>query len=94
VFGKSSLSIIFGPKKADLTREWIKLHNLELNDLNFRHNIVVVIKSRRMRWAGHIACMCEVKCLIGFWCLNRKGGDDMENLGVDGTIMLRWIFRT
>jgi len=57
---------MFGPKKADLKREWVKLHNLELNDMNFLHNIVGVNKSRRMRWAGHVACMGEEKCLQGF----------------------------
>jgi len=46
MFENSELSIIFGPKKNHLEREWIKLNNLELNDLNFRPNIVGVIKSR------------------------------------------------
>jgi hypothetical protein len=40
-------------------REWRKLHNEELNDLYSSHNIVRVIKSRRMRWAGHVARMGE-----------------------------------
>ena len=66
MFENSTLSIIFGPKKVDLKREWVKLHNLELNDLNFLPNIVGVIKSRRMRWAGHVASMVEEKCLQGF----------------------------
>ena len=52
MFENSELSIIFGPKKADLTREWIKLYNLELNDLKFGPNIVGAIKSRRMKLAG------------------------------------------
>jgi len=50
---------IFGPKRDDLTREWRKLHNEELNDLYSSPNIVRVIKSRRMRWAGHVARMEE-----------------------------------
>ena len=60
------MSIIFGPKKADFKREWVKLHNPELKDLNFPSNIVGVIKSRRMRLAGHVASMGEEKCLQGF----------------------------
>ena len=48
---------IFGPKRDEVTREWRKLHNEELNDLYSSPNIVRVIKSKRMRWAGHVACM-------------------------------------
>jgi hypothetical protein len=50
---------IFGPKGDEVRREWRKLHNEELNDLCTSPNIVRVIKSRRMRWAGHIARMGE-----------------------------------
>ena len=49
---------IFGPKRDDITREWRKLHNEELNDLYNSPNVVRVIKSR-MRWAGHAARMGE-----------------------------------
>jgi hypothetical protein len=48
---------IFGSKRDEVTGEWRKLHNEELNDLYCSHNIVRVIKSRRLRWAGHVACM-------------------------------------
>jgi len=50
---------IFGPKGDEVTREWRKLHNKELNDLYCSPNIVRVIKWRRMRWAGHVASMGE-----------------------------------
>ena len=50
---------IFGPKRGEVTREWSKLHNEELNDLYSSPNIVRVIKSKRMRWAEHVACMGE-----------------------------------
>jgi hypothetical protein len=42
----------FGPKRDEVTGEWIKLHNEDLNSLYFSPNIIWVIKSRRMRWAG------------------------------------------
>ena len=48
---------IFGHKRDEVTGEWRKLHNEELNDLHCSPNISRVIKSRRMRWAGHVAHM-------------------------------------
>jgi len=50
---------IFGPKRDEVTGEWRKLYNEELNDLYSSHTIVRVIKSRRMRLAGHVARMGE-----------------------------------
>jgi len=50
---------IFGPRREEETGEWRRLHNEELNDLYPAPNIVRVIKSRRMRWAGHVARMGE-----------------------------------
>jgi hypothetical protein len=50
---------IFGPKRDEVTGEWRKLHNEELNGLYSLPNIVRVIKSRRLRWAGHVARMGE-----------------------------------
>ena len=50
---------IFGPKRDEVTGEWRKLHNEELKGLYSSPNIVRVIKSRRMRWAGHVARMEE-----------------------------------
>ena len=59
MFENRALRRIFGPKRAEVTREWRKLHKEELNDLYCSLNILRVIKSRRVRWAGHVACMWE-----------------------------------
>ena len=59
MFENRMLMRIFGPKRDDVTGEWRKLHNEELNDLYCSPNIVRVIKLRRMRWAGHVARMGE-----------------------------------
>ena len=53
------LRIIFGPRRDKVTGEWRRLHNEELNDMYCSPNIVRVIKSRRIRWAGHVARMGE-----------------------------------
>jgi len=59
VFENMLLRRIFGPRRDDVTGEWRRLHNEELNDLYSSTNIVRAIKSRRMRRAGHVACMGE-----------------------------------
>jgi hypothetical protein len=50
---------VFGPNRDEVTGEWRKLHNEELNNLYSSPNIVRVLKSRKMRWAGHVARMGE-----------------------------------
>jgi len=59
VFENRVLRRVFGPKRDEVTGEWRKLHNEKLNDLHSLPNIVRVVKSRRMRWAGHVARMGE-----------------------------------
>ena len=59
VFENMVLRRVFGPKKDEVKGEWRKLHNEELRDLYSLPNIVRVVNSRGMRWAGHVACVGE-----------------------------------
>jgi len=65
------LLAIFGPRKDEVTGEWRRLHNEELNDLYSSPKIVRVIKSRRMRWTGHVARICEER-----GCAGETGGKE------------------
>jgi hypothetical protein len=59
VFENRVLRKIFGPKRNEVVGGWRKLHNEELHNLYCSPSIIRIIKSRRMRWAGHVACMGE-----------------------------------
>jgi hypothetical protein len=65
VFEDRVLRGIFGPKRDEVTGEWRNLYNEELNDLYSSPNIVRVVKSRRMRWAGHVARIGEGRGVYG-----------------------------
>ena len=88
VYENMVLRRIFVPRMNEVTGEWRRLHNEELNDLYSSPNIVRVIKSRRMRWAGYVARMGEERGVIGSWWGNRKEGDHWGDLGVDGRMIL------
>jgi len=80
MFENRVLRRTFAPKKDEVTRECRQLHNEELNDMYSSPNIVWVMKLRRMRWAGHVACMGErggvYRVLVG-------KPEDTEKLGRD-----------
>jgi hypothetical protein len=69
VFDNRVLRRVFGPKRDEVTKEWKRLYNEELNDLYSSPNIVWVITSRRMRWEGHVA---------------RMGGEERRIQGIGG----------
>ena len=66
MFENMALRRIFVPKRDEVRDEWRKPYNEELSDLYFSPNIVRVIKSRTMRWAGHVACMGRGNTCTGF----------------------------
>ena len=81
---------IFGPKRDEVTGECRKLHNEEHNDPYCSPNFFFrVIKSRRMRWAGHVACVGGGEADTRFWWGNQRERDHLGDSGVDGRIILR-----
>jgi hypothetical protein len=93
VFESKVLRKVFGHKKEEVTKEWRRLHNEELNDLYSVANTVRVVKSRRMRWAGHVACVGEERGVHRVLVESLRERGHWGNQDVDGRIILRWIFR-
>ena len=93
VFQNRVLRRIFGLKRDGVTGEWRKLHNEELNDLYSSPNTGRVIKSRRMRWAGHVARMEEGRSVHKVLVGKPEGKRPLGDQDVDRRIILRWIFR-
>ena len=89
-FEKRILRPIFGPK-----REWRSLHHEDLHSLHCSPNIFSMIKSRRLRWAGHVARVIEgrgaFKILTGKHTIQGRGLK--EDLRIEGRIILKWILR-
>jgi hypothetical protein len=91
VFENRVLRRIFGPKRDEVTGEWRKLHNEELHILYFSPDIIRKIKSRRMRWAGHVARMGEERNVYKVLMGKPEGKNHLEDQGVDGRIGSEWI---
>jgi hypothetical protein len=86
VFENRVLRRIFGPKRNEVMEEKRKLHNEELRDLYSSPSIIRIIKSRRMRWAGHVARMGGRETRIDYWWESQLERDHYEDQ--DGG---RWI---
>jgi hypothetical protein len=89
VFENRVLRTIFGPKRDEVTEGWRKLHNEELHNLYASQCIIRMIKSRRMRWAGHIARMGERRNACRISVESRKEGDHWEDQDVGGWTILK-----
>jgi hypothetical protein len=77
---------IFGPTREEVVVGWRRMRN-ELHNLYTSPNIIIVMKSRRMRWAGHVANMGAMGMYADFWLEELKTRDLLEGLGIDGKII-------
>jgi hypothetical protein len=82
-----------GPKRDEEIGEWRKLHNEELNNLHPSPNIVRLMKSRRMRWAGVCSTHWERRGVYRVLMEKLWERDHLKDPGVDERIILRWISR-
>jgi hypothetical protein len=89
VFENRVLRRIFGPKRDEVTEEWRKLHNEELHNLYSTPGITRQIKLRRMRWAGHVACMGQERKLYKVLAGKPEG----KRPRVGGRMGSEWILR-
>jgi hypothetical protein len=92
IFVNRVLRKIFVPKKDEVTGEWRRLHNKELHALYSSPNIIRVIKSRTLRWGGHVTRMGEGEVHAGFWWGSLGERDHLEDPSVGGKIF-KWIFK-
>jgi hypothetical protein len=89
VFENRVLRGIFGPNRDEVMGDWRKLHNEELHNLYSSPHKIRMIKSRRMRWAGHVARMGRRGMHTGYWWESQKERDHYEDEVVGGWIILK-----
>jgi hypothetical protein len=90
-FENRELRRIFGPKRDEIMGQWRKLHSGELHNLYSSTDTIRQIKSRRVRWAGHVARMGEGRNVYRVVVGKPEGKDHWKDQGVDGRMGSKWI---
>jgi hypothetical protein len=94
VFENSVPRRIFGPRRDEVTGEWRKLYNGELHNLCSSTDIIKQFKSRRMRWAWHVAPLGGDKNVYRVLVGKPEGKNHLKDQGVDGRMGSKWTLRT
>jgi hypothetical protein len=89
VFVNWVLRKILGTKRGKIAGDWRKLHNEELHDLQSSTNVISSIKSRRMKWTGHVVHMVGKGNAYKLWWRNRKARGHLKDLVTDGRTILK-----
>ena len=87
------LRVTLGAARVEAMGDWRKLHNEQLNDLYSSRNIICIIKSRRMRWAGHLACTEENRNAYRVWVGKPELRGHLKGLGIEESIILRLMLK-
>jgi hypothetical protein len=90
VFENRALRRAFGPRKEDMAGGWRRLHHEELRKFYASTKIIRVIISRGMRWAEHVTWIGEMRNAYKILVGKPEGRDHLEDLSVDGKIILKW----
>ena len=93
MFETGTLRRIFWPKMKAGIGEWKTLYTEELNDLYSSANIIRLMRARRMTWAWHVERTGRGEMHKRFWWGNMRAREHLENVGVDGTMILRWMLK-
>jgi hypothetical protein len=92
-FENRVLRRIFGPKRDEVTGEWRRLHNKELYALYSIPDIIRVIKSRGLRWAGPVSSMGERRGAYRVLVVKPDGRNHLQDRGVDERVIFKWVLR-
>jgi hypothetical protein len=93
LFENRVLRKILVPKRDEFTGEWKRLRNQKFFDLYSSRNIIRMIKSRSIRWEGHVTLTGDREIHTEFWWGNLRERAHLEGLGIDERIILKWIFK-
>jgi hypothetical protein len=93
MFENRVLRVKLGAVRVEAMGNWREVYNEKLNDLYSSPNIMCMIKTRRLRWAGHVACTGEKRNAYRVWVGKPEERGHLEGLGIEERIILKWMLK-